>query len=169
MSQPPSRSRSPHSSTVGHLGPVIFPTNESETDTNAATTVQWARTSRTLQLPIGGSHEPSPVRLWCTSPSIMNEGTEDEEDTVHFTLQKSIDPSKFMHLFCIKPKLSVTSYTIWSDAILHALQTVSLHVYLNTNFTMPKANMANTKHHPVHWQKANLFVCSVLTAAMTEE
>ena len=99
----------------------------------------------------------------------MDEGTDDEVDNVHFTLKKSIDPSKFIHLFHIKPKLNSTNYAIWTDAMLRALQTISLHTYLDSNFTIPTSNMEDTKHHAVCWRKANLFVCSVLTAAMTEE
>ena len=103
------------------------------------------------------------------SPSIMDEGTDDELDTTHFTLKKSIELLNFTHLFHIKPKLNATNYAIWTDAILHTLQTVSLHVYLNADYGMPRGNTTVTKHHPVHWQKMNLFICSVLTAAMTEE
>ena len=53
--------------------------------------------------------------------------------------------------------------------MLCMLQTISLHVYLDLDFTMPTGNMEDTRHHNVYWQKANLFICSVLTAAMTEE
>ena len=53
--------------------------------------------------------------------------------------------------------------------MLRTLQTVSLHTYLDSDFTIPTSNTEDTKHHAVCWRKANLFVCSVLTAAMTEE
>ena len=124
-----------------------------------------------VQLPTGDptrSREPSPATLWRASPSIMDKGTEDESE-VHFTLNKSIDTSKFTHLFHIKPRLNATNYAVWADAVLRALQTVSLHVYLNADFMMPGGVASGTQHHPVRWQKANTFVCSVLTAAMTEE
>ena len=98
----------------------------------------------------------------------MDENTSDEDDT-HFTLKKSIDPSKFTHLFQLKPKLTATNYATWTSIILRSLQAVALHVYLGPDFTIPKGNTSYTKHHPVRWQKANLFVCSVLTAAMSEE
>ena len=99
----------------------------------------------------------------------MDEGTDDESDPTHFTLKKSIEPLNFTHLFHIQLKLNTTNYAIWTDAILHALQTVSLHVCLNADYGMPRGNTTATKHHPVRWQKANLFVCSVLTVAMMEE
>ena len=102
------------------------------------------------------------------SPEIMDENTSDEDDT-HFTLKKSIDPSKFTHLFRLKPKLTATNYATWTSIILRSLQTVALHVYLSPKFIIPSGDTPNTKHHPVRWQKANSFVCLVLTAAMSEE
>ena len=100
----------------------------------------------------------------------MDENTSDDEDDTHFTLKKSIDPSKFAHLFRLAPKLTAsTNYATWTSIILRSLQTVALHVYLSPDFTIPSGNTPNTKHHPVRWQKANSFVCMVLTAAMSEE
>ena len=188
MSRTPSRGRNSTptlpDSTVGILGPAAFP-SDSEDFTSAtvptsasATTTRRSRRYGTTQaphnlvLPSGDrarSREPSPVQLWHTSPGIMDEGTDDEADNVHFMLKKSIDPSKFVHLFCIKPKLNSTNYAIWTDAMLRTLQTVSLHTYLDPDFTIPTSDTEDTKHHAVRWRKANLFVCSVLTAAMTEE
>jgi hypothetical protein len=100
----------------------------------------------------------------------MDENTSDEDGAhVHFTLKRSIDPSKFIHLFRLKPKLTATNYATWTSVILRSLQTVALHVYLSPDFTIPSGNTSNTKHHPVRWQKANSFVCLILTAAMSEE
>ena len=53
--------------------------------------------------------------------------------------------------------------------MLCALQTVSLHTYLDPDFTIPTSDTEDTKHHAICWWKANLFVCLVLTAAMMEE
>jgi len=41
-----------------------------------------------------------------------------DEDETHFTLKKSIDPSKFTHLFHLKPKLTTTNYAMWTSTIL---------------------------------------------------
>ena len=51
----------------------------------------------------------------------------------------------------------------------HSRLSLSLHTYLYPDFTIPTSDMENTKHHAVHWWKANLFVCSVLTVAIMEE
>ena len=147
MSHPPSRSQNSTptlpNSTVGILGPAAFPSDSEDftsetvpTGASATTTGQSCcyRTTwvpHNLVLPSGDwarSHEPSPVQLWCTLPGIMDEGTDNEADNVHFMLKKSIDPSKFVHLFHIKPKLNSTNYAIWTNAMLHILQTVSCRV-----------------------------------------
>lgn len=164
---------------VGHPGPTTFPIDETENIESASALaavrnrrIGTTRAPYNLRPPTGNPtrlREPSPAQYWRTSPAILDEATDDEEDELHFTLKKSIDPSKFTHLFCIKPQLNSTNYAIWSSAVLRALQTVSLHVYLNSDFTMPSGITLSTQHHPVRWRKANLFVCSVLTAAMTEE
>lgn len=98
---------------------------------------------------------------------VMDQNTEDE-DEFHFTLKKSIDTSMYTHLFELRPKLTAENYTTWVVKMLHALQAVSLHVYLSPLFQEPTGGTADTRHHPVRWGKANNFVCSVLTASMTE-
>jgi len=99
---------------------------------------------------------------------IIEENTSDEDET-HFTLKKSIDPSKYTHLFRLKPKLTATNYSTWTSVIIRALHTVGLHMYLSPDFHAPASLTYDTRHHHVRWSKANHFVCSVLTACMSEE
>ena len=100
--------------------------------------------------------------------NIMDQNTDDEDD-FHFTLKKSIDPSKYTHLFRLKPKLTDLNYAMWASIILRALQTISLHVYLASSFQPPTGTAVHTRHHPVRWGKVNHFVTSVLSATMSEE
>ncbi|KIM58041.1 hypothetical protein SCLCIDRAFT_16854 [Scleroderma citrinum Foug A] len=92
-----------------------------------------------------------------------------DKDETHFMLKKSIDPSKYTHLFRLKPKLTATNYSTWTSMIIRALHTVGLHLYLNPHFHIPTSLTYETRHHHVRWSKANHFVCSILTACMTEE
>ena len=58
---------------------------------------------------------------------------------------------------------------MWASIILCALQTISLHVYLVSSFQLPTGTTVHTRHHSVHWGKANHFVAYVLSATMSEE
>ena len=42
-------------------------------------------------------------------------------------------------------------------------------MYLSPDFHAPASLTYDTRHHRVRWSKANHFVCSVLTACMSEE
>jgi len=99
---------------------------------------------------------------------MIEENTSDEDET-HFTLKKSIDPSKYTHLFCLKPKLTAMNYLTWTSVIIRALHTVGLHMYLSPDFHAPASLTYDTRYHRMHWSKVNHFVCSVLTACMSEE
>ena len=87
----------------------------------------------------------------------------------HFTLKKSINLSKYTHLFRLKPKLTATNYSMWMSVIIRVLHTVGLHMYLSPDFHAPASLTYDTRHHHVHWSKVNDFICSVLTACMSEE
>ena len=158
--------RSLLSSTVGHLGPASFdPLDDIATSVSTSSAILMPHT---LQLPADNqakSQTPSSAGGWHMSPSIMDKGTNDESDSTHFTLKKSIEPSKFNHLFHIKLKLNVTNYVIHMDWCYTICTPNCLTPCL------PKCQLwhAKRQHHPVSWQKVNLFVCSVLIAVRTQE
>lgn len=134
-----------------------------------ATFDQPSQSSTNLGIP--STHEPrspSHSRSNTPRPNIIDENTSDEDD-IHFTLKKSIDPSKYTHLLRLRPKLTSTNYSIWMSTVYRALETVGLHIYVHQEFEQPKHNLLDQRHHPVRWAKANLFVCSVLISCMTEE
>ena len=92
----------------------------------------------------------------------------DEGDPfLHPTLRKSICPADYNYILKLKPCLTTTNYTIWRTVIYRALQTESLHFYLDPTFACP--DIMHDPKYAICWGKVNLFVCTVLTSTMTEE
>ena len=150
--------------TVGILRPATFNENQDEDTAAKQLTYQPAETLHPI---------PHATTKWSRSltpivDNIIDQNTDDEDD-FHFTLKKSIDPSKYSHLFRLKPKLTSANYTMWASVTLRALKTISLHVYLTPSFQPPTETTTQMRHHPVCWDKANGFVASVLSATMSEE
>ena len=110
----------------------------------------------------------SPYDLHSLRVVFGDENTNDIDDT-HFTLKRSIDPSKFTHLFRINPTLSVTNanYPLWQANTFRALRAVSLHTYLEPTF-LPSPITQNRVEY-ICWNQANDFVCLVLTSRMESE
>ena len=170
-------------STVGCLNPAVFPMaagrNEPYGESRATSNTTFLHPS----ISVGptrqqqSSHSPpNPRSQPSTCPaspydlrslSVFEENTSGDEDDIHFTLKCSIDPLKFAHLFHLKPALMTTNYTLWTANLFRSLRAVSLHIYLNIDF-IPEDIVENRSHN-VRWNKANDFVCSVLTTCMSEE
>ena len=86
---------------------------------------------------------------------------------LHPTLRKSIHPADYSYILKLKLHLTATNYTTWRTVIYQALQTESLHLYLDPTFACP--DVTHNPKYAIHWGKANLFVCTVLTSTMMEE
>ena len=86
---------------------------------------------------------------------------------LHPTLRKSICPADYNYILKLKPHLTTTNYTTWRTVIYQALQTESLHLYLDPTFACP--DVTHNSKYAIRWGKANLFVCTVLTSTMMEE
>ena len=86
---------------------------------------------------------------------------------LHPTLRKSICPADYNYILKLKLHLTATNYTTWRTVIYRALQTESLHLYLDPTFACP--DITHDPEYAIHWDKANLFVCAVLTSTMMEE
>ena len=150
--------------TIGILCPATFDENQDEDAAAKQLTYQPAETL----CPIPHAMIKRSCSLTPIVDNIIDQNTDDEDD-FHFTLKKSIDPLKYSHLFRLKPKLTGVNYTMWASVTLHALKTISLHVYLTPSFQPPTETTTQTRHHPVRWDKANGFVASVLSTTMSEE
>ena len=93
--------------TVGTLCPATFDENPDEDATAKHPTYQPTETLHPIpHATIKRSRSLMPI-----VDNIMDQNTDDEDD-FHFTLKKSIDPSKYTHLFQLKPKLTGLNYTM---------------------------------------------------------
>ena len=171
MSRSTSRGRQsrtgPPDSTVGNLRPAVFPTAYPHGEPSSRTNQPFLNLAFATRPTSRSPPDATPSRpVSPYSLGIIDDNTSGE-DEVHFTLMKSIDPSKFNHLFHLKPRLTATNYSTWTSTTSRALQTVGLHIYLDPDFG--PEDMMDNKNHYIRWNKANSFVSSVLTACMTEE
>ena len=85
---------------------------------------------------------------------------------LHWSLQKTIDPSKYLTLFGRLPhKLSSTNYVSWMFSVEATLDTIDLVEYVNGKIRTHKSSQTN---YP-NWRAANALVRSILITNMAEE
>jgi gag-polypeptide of LTR copia-type len=85
---------------------------------------------------------------------------------LHWSLQKTIDPSKYLTLFgCLPHKLSSTNYVSWMFSVEATLDTIDLVDYVNGKIRTHKSSHTN---YP-NWRAANALVRSILITNMAEE
>ena len=111
------------------------------------------------------THPTTPYAL-----NIIDDHTPDHgkgDPFLHPILRKSIRPADYNYILKLKLCLTATNYTTWRTVIYRALQTESLHLYLDLTFACP--DVTHDPEYAIHWGKVNLFVCTVLTSTMTEE
>jgi len=85
---------------------------------------------------------------------------------LHWSLQKTIDPSKYLTLFGHLPhKLSSTNYVSWMFSVEATLDTIDLIDYVNGKIHTYKSSHTN---YP-NWRAANVLVKLILIANMAEE
>ncbi|KIJ57763.1 hypothetical protein HYDPIDRAFT_34811 [Hydnomerulius pinastri MD-312] len=137
MSRETSRGRTRN--TEGFVG-TLRPARFDEDEPPSGTTTTPVGTPRTLKPPQADQSGSRSQSLATGTPrlirSYLDENT-DDEDELHFTLRKSIEPSKFNQLNKLRPKLTATNYSTWSTTVYRALETVGLHVYLADDFPQP--------------------------------
>ena len=108
-----------------------------------------------------GDEDESPVR-----PVLSTMQKEPTTPDLHWSLQKIIDPSKYLTLFGRLPhKLSSTNYVSWMFSVEATLDTIDLVDYVKGNIHTHKPNHAN---YP-NWRAANALVRSILVTNMAEE
>lgn len=84
----------------------------------------------------------------------------------HWSIQKAIDPSKYLTLFARLPhKLSATNYISWMFAAEATLDTIDLLGYINGKIP---AHRSDNLFYP-NWRAANALVRSILITNMSEE
>jgi hypothetical protein len=85
---------------------------------------------------------------------------------LHWSLQKMIDPSKYLTLFsCLPHKLLSTNYVSWMFSVEATLDTIDLIDYVNGKICTHKSSHTN---YP-NWQAANVLVRLILITNMAEE
>jgi hypothetical protein len=89
-----------------------------------------------------------------------------DEPTLHWSLTKQIDPSKYLTLFARLPhKLSASNYILWMFAAEATLDTINLLSYVNGE--IPTRKIGNDLYPA--WRAANALIRSILVTNMTEE
>jgi len=168
--QPPGAFGPSASTVVGRLHPATFPRQMPDDDSGPTTSHLHPSASHRSAPPSRGSSRPPSRPETPYAQGIFDDYTPNTNDDVphlHPTLHKSIRPAEFNYLLKLKPRLNKSNYTTWQTIMYRALQTESLHHYLDPTFTSPDISIETDQ--AIRWTKANLFVCTVLTSTMTEE
>ena len=88
------------------------------------------------------------------------------ECKLHWSLEKQIDPSKFLVLFSHLPhKLSATNYILWMFTTKATLNTINMLRYVNGMIPVHKPSHEDY----ANWRAANTLVRSILVTNMAEE
>ena len=88
------------------------------------------------------------------------------EHNMHWSLEKQIDPSKFLVLFGHLPhKLSATSYISWIFTTKATLDTINMLGYINGMIPIHKPSHMDY----ANWQTANTLIRSILVMNMAKE
>jgi hypothetical protein len=88
------------------------------------------------------------------------------EHISHWSLEKRIDPSKFLVRFGHLPnKLSATNYVLWMCTTEASLDTIDMLKYINRTIPIHKPSHVDY----ANWQAANALIRSILMTNMAEE
>ena len=101
------------------------------------------------------------------SESLGDPGVDEvPECKLHWSLEKWIDPSKFLALFsCLPHKLSATNYISWMFTTEATLDTIDMLGYINGTIPIHKPSHEDY----ANWRAANTLVRSILVTNMAEE
>ena len=131
------------------------------------------------QVNMPSSSQPSPSGMLRLQPT--NFGDEDKlpvqpilsamqqepkTPKLHWSLQKMIEPSKYLTLFGqLLHKLLSTNYVSWMYSVEATLDTIDLTEYVNGSIRTHRPSQDNY----LNWQAANVLIRSILVTNMAEE
>ena len=126
------------SSTIGTLRPAVFTDQTTAKPTTSPTNMHLnlstsqCTTTRSPHGSMPPTRPTTPNALGIIDDHMPDHGEGDP--FLHPTLRKSIRPADYNYILKLKPHLTATNYTTWRTVIYRALQTESLHLYLDLTF-----------------------------------